>query len=231
VAPEAVIAAEDARFREHEGVDPAGLVRAVVSNVRTGAISQGGSTLTHQYVKNAFVGDERTLLRKVREAVIAIQLERDLSEDEILERYLDPCTSAKAVTASRPRPAPTSGSPPPSSTSARRRRSPSCSPPPAGAAAGRTGPGSAPGSHSSPPPPHLEEPTERAHDRDQQGPDHHGRHELPPPGDGGAGTDEDPEGHEERQGPQGPALLLEPPLRDRGPRGAQDDEQDADHDR
>jgi membrane peptidoglycan carboxypeptidase len=89
VAREAVIVAEDARFREHEGVDPAGLVRAVVSNVRTGAISQGGSTLTQQYVKNAFVGDERTLLRKVREAVIAIQLERDVSKDEILERYLN----------------------------------------------------------------------------------------------------------------------------------------------
>jgi hypothetical protein len=101
----------------------------------------------------------------------------------------------------------------------------------AGPAAGRAGPGSAPGSRSSPPPPHLQEPTEGAHDRDQQGPDHHGRHEVPPPGDGGAGTDEDPEGHEERQRPQGPSLLLEPPLRDRGPRGAEDDEQDADQDR
>jgi penicillin-binding protein 1A len=89
VAQAAVVAAEDARFREHGGVDPLSLVRAVVTNVRTGAISQGGSTLTQQYVKNAFVGDERTLLRKVREAVIAIQLERDASKDEILERYLN----------------------------------------------------------------------------------------------------------------------------------------------
>jgi penicillin-binding protein 1A len=89
VAMAAVVAAEDARFREHGGVDPLSLLRAVVSNVRTGGIAQGGSTLTQQYVKNAFVGDEQTLLRKVREAVIAIQLERDVSKDEILERYLN----------------------------------------------------------------------------------------------------------------------------------------------
>jgi penicillin-binding protein 1A len=89
VAKAAVVAAEDARFREHGGVDPVSLLRAVVSNVRTGGIAQGGSTLTQQYVKNAFVGDEQTLLRKVREAVIAIQLERDVSKDEILERYLN----------------------------------------------------------------------------------------------------------------------------------------------
>jgi penicillin-binding protein 1A len=89
VAKDAIVAAEDARFHEHGGVDPTSLVRAVVSNVRTGGITQGGSTLTQQYVKNAFVGSEQTLLRKVREAVIAIQLERDVSKDEILERYLN----------------------------------------------------------------------------------------------------------------------------------------------
>jgi penicillin-binding protein 1A len=89
IAQAAVVAAEDARFREHGGVDPLSLLRAVVSNVRTGGIAQGGSTLTQQYVKNAFVGDEQTLLRKVREAVIAIQLERDVSKNEILERYLN----------------------------------------------------------------------------------------------------------------------------------------------
>jgi penicillin-binding protein 1A len=89
VARDAIVTAEDARFYEHGGVDVTSLVRAVVSNVRTGGIQQGGSTLTQQYVKNAFVGDQRTLLRKVREAVIAIQLERDASKDEILERYLN----------------------------------------------------------------------------------------------------------------------------------------------
>jgi penicillin-binding protein 1A len=89
VAQDAVVVAEDSRFYEHGGVDPLSLVRAVVTNVRTGGIAQGGSTLTQQYVKSAFVGDERTILRKVREAVIAIQLERDVSKDEILERYLN----------------------------------------------------------------------------------------------------------------------------------------------
>lgn len=92
VAPHAVAAivtAEDARFREHDGVDPWSLVRAVATNVRTGSIAQGGSTLTQQYVKNAFVGDDRSLRRKVEEAVLAIQLERDLPKDEILARYLN----------------------------------------------------------------------------------------------------------------------------------------------
>ncbi len=86
---DAVVANEDERFYEHGGVDPLSLLRAVVTNVRTGGIAQGGSTLTQQYVKNAFVGSERTLLRKVREAVISIQLERDLTKREILERYLN----------------------------------------------------------------------------------------------------------------------------------------------
>jgi membrane peptidoglycan carboxypeptidase len=89
VARDAIVTSEDARFYEHGGVDVTSLVRAVVSNIRTGGIRQGGSTLTQQYVKNAFVGDQRTLLRKVREAVIAIQLERDASKDEILARYLN----------------------------------------------------------------------------------------------------------------------------------------------
>jgi penicillin-binding protein 1A len=85
----AVVANEDQRFYEHDGVDPLSLLRAIVMNVRTGGISQGGSTLTQQYVKNAFVGADRTLLRKMREAVISIQLERDLSKEAILERYLN----------------------------------------------------------------------------------------------------------------------------------------------
>ncbi len=85
----AIIASEDANFYEHTGVDPLALVRAVWVNVRTGAIQQGGSTLTQQYVKNAFVGDDVTLRRKVEEAVLSISLERRLSKDEILEAYLN----------------------------------------------------------------------------------------------------------------------------------------------
>ncbi|MEX1178641.1 MAG: transglycosylase domain-containing protein [Nitriliruptor sp.] len=89
VVLDAVVAAEDARFYEHDGVDPTALIRAVVTNVRTGGITQGGSTLTQQYVKNAFVGDDRTVMRKVREAVIAIALERSTDKRDILERYLN----------------------------------------------------------------------------------------------------------------------------------------------
>jgi penicillin-binding protein 1A len=85
----AVVSAEDTRFYEHDGVDPLSLLRAVVVNVRTGGITQGGSTLTQQYVKNAFVGDDQSIRRKVREAVISISLERELTKDEILERYLN----------------------------------------------------------------------------------------------------------------------------------------------
>ncbi len=88
-AEDAIIASEDANFYEHTGVDPLALVRAVYVNVRTGAIRQGGSTLTQQYVKNAFVGDDVTLRRKVEEAVLSISLERQLSKDEILEAYLN----------------------------------------------------------------------------------------------------------------------------------------------
>ena len=86
---DAVVALEDARFYEHEGVDPLSLLRAVVTNLRTGDIRQGGSTLTQQYVKNAFTGAEQTITRKVREAVISIALEKNATKDQILERYLN----------------------------------------------------------------------------------------------------------------------------------------------
>ncbi len=88
-ARNAVIASEDARFYEHTGVDATSLLRAVVSNVRTGGISQGGSTLTQQYVKNAYLSPERSITRKVREAVISIALERQMDKEEILESYLN----------------------------------------------------------------------------------------------------------------------------------------------
>lgn len=89
VAQAAVIVSEDARFYEHDGVDPASLIRAIVTNVRTDGITQGGSTLTQQYVKNAFLTPERTITRKIREAVISIALERQMDKDEILEAYLN----------------------------------------------------------------------------------------------------------------------------------------------
>ncbi|HEX7165460.1 MAG TPA: transglycosylase domain-containing protein, partial [Acidimicrobiales bacterium] len=85
---QALIAAEDRNFYEHGGVDVRGTMRALYQDVRGGGIRQGGSTITQQYVKDAYVGKERTLLRKVREAVVASQLDRQLDKDEILFRYL-----------------------------------------------------------------------------------------------------------------------------------------------
>jgi penicillin-binding protein 1A len=88
ILKQAVIAAEDRNFYQHGGVDVRGTVRAFYTDVRGGGIRQGGSTITQQYVKSAYVGKERTVLRKVREAVIASQLDRQLDKDEILFRYL-----------------------------------------------------------------------------------------------------------------------------------------------
>jgi membrane peptidoglycan carboxypeptidase len=85
----AVLAAEDRRFYEHGGVDPIGVLRALYQDVRSTGRRQGGSTITQQYVKNVYVGREASLRRKVREAAIAVKLERKLSKDQILERYLN----------------------------------------------------------------------------------------------------------------------------------------------
>ena len=88
VAVDALVAAEDQRFYEHTGIDPVGLGRAVWNNL-TDDSTQGGSTLTQQLVKNAYLTSDRTFSRKVREAVLAVKLERTEDKDEILERYLN----------------------------------------------------------------------------------------------------------------------------------------------
>src|SRR3954463_10781762 len=84
----AVIASEDRRFYEHAGVDPIGTIRALWADLRNRGAVQGGSTITQQYVKNAYVGDERSISRKIREAILASQLDRQRSKDEILFSYL-----------------------------------------------------------------------------------------------------------------------------------------------
>ncbi len=89
VMKEATVAVEDARFYEHHGVDYLGVARAMLENLRAGSVVQGGSTITEQYVKNAYVGDERTYTRKIREAVLAWQLEDRWSKDQILTAYLN----------------------------------------------------------------------------------------------------------------------------------------------
>lgn len=85
----AVLAVEDERFYTHHGIDFRGLLRALVVNVRAGEIRQGGSTLTQQLAKNAFLSHERTITRKLRELLWTIQIERRYSKDEILEAYLN----------------------------------------------------------------------------------------------------------------------------------------------
>ncbi len=89
VMKQATVAIEDERFYDHHGVDVQGVVRAVVENVRAGGVVQGGSTITEQSVKNAYVGNERTYTRKIREAVLAWQLEDRWTKDRILMAYLN----------------------------------------------------------------------------------------------------------------------------------------------
>ena len=86
--PAAAVAAEDRRFYDHDGVDPLGVARAIFNNV-TDSDTEGGSTITQQLVKNVYLDSERTITRKVREAVLAVKVERESSKDEILERYLN----------------------------------------------------------------------------------------------------------------------------------------------
>lgn len=88
VMREAIVAAEDQRFYSSGGVDPIAIVRAAWHDI-TGHELQGGSTITQQYVKNVYTGSQRTVLRKLREASLAIRLERHLSKNEILTRYLN----------------------------------------------------------------------------------------------------------------------------------------------
>ncbi len=97
---DAVVAIEDARFYEHSGVDAQGVLRAAITNARSGDIEQGASTLTQQYVKNARIAAATTpeaqvaarevsISRKLQEARYAVALERELPKDEILRRYLN----------------------------------------------------------------------------------------------------------------------------------------------
>jgi penicillin-binding protein 1B len=89
VVIDAVLAAEDRRFYEHHGVDWLRIGGALFQNARARRVVQGGSTLTQQLVKNLYVGDERSLLRKLREVPLALLLELRHSKDEILEAYLN----------------------------------------------------------------------------------------------------------------------------------------------
>ena len=86
---QAFIAAEDRRFYEHDGVDGWGIARAVVTNVRQGAVREGASTITQQLARTVFLSQDRTITRKLKEAALALKLERQLSKQQILEQYLN----------------------------------------------------------------------------------------------------------------------------------------------
>ncbi|MBV9693322.1 MAG: transglycosylase domain-containing protein, partial [Alphaproteobacteria bacterium] len=87
--PDAFIAIEDRRFRDHWGLDPVGLVRAAYQNMQAGHVVQGGSTLTQQLAKNLFLDPSRTFERKMQEAMLALYLEQRYSKDQILALYLN----------------------------------------------------------------------------------------------------------------------------------------------
>ena len=89
VVVDAIVDVEDARFWDHGGVDLRATVRALMSNVSAGDVREGGSTITQQLVKNALLTPERSVDRKVREAVLSVRMEKELSKREILERYLN----------------------------------------------------------------------------------------------------------------------------------------------
>lgn len=85
----AFVAIEDKRFYQHFGIDVAGIARAVVKNFTAGRMEQGGSTLTQQLAKNVFLTQERSLSRKVQEALLSLWLERTYTKDQILELYMN----------------------------------------------------------------------------------------------------------------------------------------------
>jgi penicillin-binding protein 2A len=87
--PNAVIAIEDRRFREHHGFDMKGMARAFFGNLISGSITGGGSTITQQLTKNALLSPEKTYKRKMEELFLAVEIEKNYSKDEILTMYLN----------------------------------------------------------------------------------------------------------------------------------------------
>ncbi|MDD7677599.1 MAG: penicillin-binding protein 1A [Anaerovibrio sp.] len=86
---DAFIAVEDVRFYDHAGVDPKGIMRALIANITNKGVAEGGSTITQQLAKNAYLTQDRTYKRKIQEIFLALQLERRYTKDEILELYLN----------------------------------------------------------------------------------------------------------------------------------------------
>ena len=87
--PQALVATEDRRFYAHKGVDPVAIGRAILSNTKGRGVKEGGSTLTQQLSRLLFLNNERTLSRKIKEIILSVQLEQELSKSDILELYMN----------------------------------------------------------------------------------------------------------------------------------------------
>jgi penicillin-binding protein 1A len=85
----AFIAAEDRRFLSHDGIDPVGILRAMGRNISQGSVEEGASTITQQLARMVFLSQDRTLIRKLKEAALAGKIERQMSKQQILEQYLN----------------------------------------------------------------------------------------------------------------------------------------------
>ncbi len=86
---DAVVAAEDHRFRLHFGIDPLGIARALMVDLRDGELKEGGSTITQQLIKNYYFPKRRDLVKKIAEAFLAVRMEKEFTKDEILELYVN----------------------------------------------------------------------------------------------------------------------------------------------
>jgi len=86
---EGLIAMEDTKFFEHNGINPDAILRAVIKDIKAGHFVEGGSTITQQLIKNIMFSNQKKLARKIKEAILALKLEKRLSKEEILERYLN----------------------------------------------------------------------------------------------------------------------------------------------
>jgi len=86
---EALVAIEDTRFFEHDGINPDAIIRAALKNFSAGKKVEGGSTLTQQLVKNTILSNERSYSRKIKEAILSLKIENELTKEQILERYLN----------------------------------------------------------------------------------------------------------------------------------------------
>ena len=89
ILEQAFMAIEDKKFYSHSGIHLKGLMRAIVNNIKNGKATQGGSSITQQLAKNAFLTSERKLSRKIKEAILTFEIERTYTKDEILEKYLN----------------------------------------------------------------------------------------------------------------------------------------------